>query len=143
MKILETSVTQTGEGLWRIVTLVAHELPATAGASKSAEDLELSRGGLGEGPTGHAVPDRIVRYLIEHARGPKGENMTRMRGAIGGNPGTVNRQAWTLATNAPDLQKRLRGWVQTVDRGQYALTPIARRRIAEAGPDELQAWHLS
>lgn len=47
----------------------------------------------------------------------------------GGNPRTVNRQAWTLSTNAPDLQIRLRGWVVSPERGHYALSPAARERL--------------
>src|SRR5439155_9147256 len=64
---------------------------------------------FGEGPTGDAIPDRIVRCLIEHR--PGSMSVAEIQRCVGGNPGTVNRQAWTLATNAPDLQLRLRGWV--------------------------------
>ena len=39
-----------------------------------------------------------------------------------------DRQAWTLAANAPDLQRRLRGWVVKADRGRYALSPRARQK---------------
>ncbi len=84
---------------------------------------------IGEGPTGRAVPDKIVKYLIE--RDPEPATLRDIQRAIGGNAGTASRQAWTLATNAPDLQLRLRGWVRRVDRGIYQLTPAARARLNE------------
>jgi len=84
---------------------------------------------IGEGPTGRAVPDKIVKYLIE--RDPEPATLRDIQHAIGGNAGTASRQAWTLATNAPDLQLRLRGWVRRVDRGLYQLTPAARARLKE------------
>lgn len=95
--------------------------------------LDLSTGegqvpapSLGEGPTGDAIPDRIVKCLIDHA--PDSVSLAEIRRYVGGNSATVGRQAWTLAENAPDLQHRLRGWVIKLERGQYALSLEAMRR---------------
>jgi len=84
---------------------------------------------LGEGPTGNAIPDQIVKFLIE--RGPGSVSISEIQNAVGGNPATVNRQAWTLANNAPDLQLRLRGWVVSDGRGRYALSIEAINRVPE------------
>lgn len=82
---------------------------------------------IGEGPTRDAVPDKIVRFLIE--RSPEDAGLRDIHDAVGGNPGTVNRQAWTLANDAPDLQRRLVGWVQSAGRGRYRLTEAARKQL--------------
>ena len=87
---------------------------------------------LGAGPTGEAVPDLIVRALIDNLPAPSMSLSEESERAVGRHPGTINRQAWTLAANAPDLQHRLRGWVTNPERGRYALTPAARRRIDNA-----------
>ncbi len=115
MKILETRVEPDGPG--RIVVITRIELEESA---ETADEI-------GEGPTGEAVPDRIVRALIDNL--PLSLSLGEIQQAVGGNPGTVNRQAWTLANNASDLQLRLRGWVMHVERGRYALTPEAKRRL--------------
>ena len=94
-----------------------------------AGQSQTSHSDIGEGPTGRAVPDKIVKYLIE--RDPEPATLRDIQREVGGNAGTASRQAWTLATNAPDLQLRLRGWVRRVDRGLYQLTPAARARLKE------------
>lgn len=97
-----------------------------------ADRHEEASSAIGEGPTGDAVPDKIVRALI-------GEVPTysltadQLKRRLGGNAGTVNRQAWTLAANAPDLQLRLRGWVVNPERGLYALSEAARKVIESGG----------
>jgi hypothetical protein len=82
---------------------------------------------IGEGPTGDAIPDRIVRALVECC--PEAMTPTELHDMIGGNRATINRQAWTLANNTPDLQRRLRGWVTSSERGRYTLSRAARERI--------------
>jgi hypothetical protein len=57
----------------------------------------------------------------------------QLKRRLGGNPDTVNRQAWMLAANAPDLQHRLRGWVVSPERGVYALSEAARKAIKKGG----------
>lgn len=83
---------------------------------------------IGDGPalTG-AIPDRIVTALIQAPDHTL--SLSQLRSIVGGNPGTVSRQAWTLATNARDLQIRLRGWVHSPERGRYALTPQALKVV--------------
>ena len=121
MKILETRVEPAGPGLIRVITLI------------DTNEAEPGRDGadpnLGAGPTGTAVPDLIVRALIEALPAPS-MSLADIQSVVGRNPGTVNRQAWTLATNAPDLQLRLRGWVTSPERGRYALTAAARSQLA-------------
>lgn len=95
---------------------------------------------LGEGPTGMAIPDQIVKVLIE--RGPGSVPISEIQKAVGGNPATVNRQAWTLANNAPDLQHRLRGWVVSDGRGRYALSIEAINHIPEMMPFHSQVAHV-
>jgi len=89
---------------------------------------------LGEGPTGTAIPDQIVKFLIDRA--PGSVAISEIQKTVGGNPATVNRQAWTLANNAPDLQHRLRGWVVSDGRGRYALSIEAIN-----GLPEMKAFH--
>jgi hypothetical protein len=121
MQILESRVEPAGPGLIRVVTLIDTN-EAEPGCGEADPNL-------GEGPTGSAIPDFIVRVLIENLSAPS-MSLAEIQRVVGGNPGTVNRQAWTLATNAPDLQLRLRGWVTSPERGRYALTAAARRRLA-------------
>ena len=129
MRVVDTTVEAVAPSQIRVVTIID--------LSASGDRLEDD---LGEGPTGDAVPDRIVRYLID--QGSSSVGLAEIQKAVGGNPATVNRQAWTLANNAPDLQRRLRGWVVSTDRGRYALSPQARRELglqtdagsAAAGP---------
>ncbi len=118
MEIIETTVEVVGEGLIRV--------SATIDISPSG-DGDAPENELGAGPTGDAIPDRIVRCLIES--GPGSVSLAEIRRVVGGNSATVNRQAWTLASNAPDLQRRLRGWVVKVDRGRYVLSPAARKKL--------------
>jgi len=120
MRIVDTQMEQVGPGRIRIITMIE-----VRDGSDSARPLPQ----LGEGPTGNAIPDRIVRCLIDH--GPGSVSLAEIQRAVGGNPATVNRQAWTLATDAPDLQLRLRGWVMKADRGRYALTPAARGQVRQ------------
>jgi hypothetical protein len=119
MRIVDTAVEPVARNRIRVITTIDLE-PGDA-------DLDPSGAALGEGPTGDAIPDRIVRCLID--RGPGSVKLADIHGVVGGNPGTVNRQAWTLANNAPDLQHRLRGWVVKADRGRYALSPAARKKL--------------
>jgi len=120
MRVLETSVEPITATTVRVTSVIDISATEPAGDEGSAT-------AFGDGPTGDAVPDRIVRFLIERA--PEDQSVAEIQRAVGGNPGTVNRQAWTLATNAPDLQIRLRGWVRTPGRGLYGLTPAALRQI--------------
>jgi hypothetical protein len=55
--------------------------------------------------------------------------LSKIQEIVGGNRNTVNRQTWTLASNAPDLQQRLRGWVFSPERGRYALTSTAIQQV--------------
>lgn len=119
MRVVESKVEHLDAGRFRITTILeedASSVPAEAATSE-----------IGEGPTGDAVPDKIVRALIQH--GPGSLAVAEIQREVGGNPRTVNRQAWTLSTNAPDLQIRLRGWVVSPERGHYALSPAARERL--------------
>lgn len=111
--------------------LDANRIRVTTVIDTSEPDSSKDRPGpnLGEGPTGNAIPDQIVKFLIE--RGPGSVSISEIQDAVGGNPATVNRQAWTLANNAPDLQLRLRGWVVSDGRGRYALSIEAIDRIPE------------
>ena len=124
--IVETRIEDAGHNRIRIVTMI--DL-GTSSADQHSEEP------IGEGPTGDAIPDKIVRYLID--RSPEDARLSEIQDVVGGNPGTVNRQAWTLANNAPDLQRRLVGWVQSPGRGRYELTPRARELIA--GREELSS----
>jgi hypothetical protein len=121
MTIIEASVEDTGDG--RFCLTVIFEVP-----KGEASDSKITQIGGGPAPTG-AVPDRIVRALIqapEHTL-----SLAELHQLVEGNPGTISRQAWTLATNAPDLQIRLRGWVFSPERGRYSLTPEAIRVLGE------------
>jgi hypothetical protein len=118
-RIIDSSVERLDSHRVRVTTTI--ELGADEG-SEVVYPIDL-----GEGPTGDAIPDKIVRCLID--RGPGSVTLAELQNHVGGNPSTVNRQAWTLASNAPDLQRRLRGWVMHVERGRYALSPAARLRL--------------
>src|ERR1700674_895449 len=98
MRIVDTRIEPADEGRFCIVTTIEIDGP----------EVDENTEPIGAGPTGSAVPDQIVKALISSASGSM--SLSEIHLAVGGNPGTVNRQAWTLATNAPDLQKRLRGW---------------------------------
>jgi hypothetical protein len=116
MRVIDTTVEPVGPNRVRVTSTI--ELTA---------DPADDRPELGEGPTGDAIPDHIVRCLIDRA--PSSVTLAEIQTTVGGNPATVNRQAWTLANDAPDLQRRLRGWVTAVDRGRYALSPAARLKL--------------
>lgn len=123
MIILESSIEDIGGGRFRLIT--------TFEIAEINEKSEVRENPIGGGPTQTgAVPDRIVHALIRAA----GHTLTlpELHQIVEGNPGTVSRQAWTLATNAPDLQIRLRGWVFSPERGRYSLTPEAIRFLGEA-----------
>jgi hypothetical protein len=119
MRIVESSIEAIEDGQYRLIL--------TLGPGED-ERGEVSDSPIGSGPSGNrAVPDRIVRALIDAPDHTL--TLADLHRIVGGNPGTVSRQAWTLATNAPDLQIRLRGWVFSPDRGRYSLTAPAIREI--------------
>jgi hypothetical protein len=126
MRILSTDVEVIDATRIRVVSVID--------ISEPDESIREPSSTLGEGPTRQAIPDRIVRFLIE--RGPGSVSISEIQRAIGGNPATINRQAWTLANNAPDLQHRLRGWVISDGRGRYALSVEAINELPEMKP-----WH--
>jgi hypothetical protein len=119
-----------------IETIDVHRIRVTTviDTSEQSSSNDEAAPKLGEGPTGTAIPDRIVKVLVDRA--PGSVAISEIQKALGGNPATVNRQAWTLANNAPDLQHRLRGWVVSDGRGRYALSVEAINRI----PD-MKAFH--
>lgn len=122
MKIIASTVEPDGPGRIKVTTTIELSTALPEGAPPSVV--------IGDGPSGDAIPDKIVRALI-------GEMPThslsadQLKRRLGGNPATVNRQAWTLAANAPDLQRRLRGWVVSPERGLYALSDAARAIIEQ------------
>ena len=116
MRVIYTEIEQLDATTIRVTTTL--DLAGEPSAAPS---------GLGEGPTGDAIPDQIVRYLIDRA--PEPVALADIQAELGGNPSTVNRQAWTLASNAPDLQIRLRGWVTSPNRGEYQLTLAALEQL--------------
>ena len=119
MRIVESSIEAMGDGRFRLILTLEPGEDKRGGVSGQA---------IGSGPFGNeAVPDRIVRALIDAPDHTL--TLAELRRIVGGNPGTVSRQAWTLATNAPDLQIRLRGWVISPDRGRYSLTAQAIRKM--------------
>jgi len=137
-EVLETRIEDAGPGQLRVITtlgIVADD--GDAGGSGGGPGGETGGGtgpgqgddGLGEGPTRDTVPDRIVLTLI--AGGGTSMAAADIKMKVGGNPGTVNRQCWTLAGNEPDTPHRLRGWVVTPERGRYALSAAARRRLED------------
>jgi hypothetical protein len=111
--IIESRIEPAGPNRYRVIATI--EIDPT--------DAVAALEPIGEGPTGDAIPDHIVRYLIRQS--PVSASLAEIQAAVGGNARTVNRQAWTLANNAPDLQLRLRGWVTSPDRGRYALSTAA------------------
>lgn len=120
MRVIETTYQPIGEGRSQLIVTFEEEHENLVDPSIPA---------IGGGPIqSRAIPDEIVHELIT-AGPPYSLTLSEIHHLIGGNPRTVNRQAWTLATNAPDLQIRLRGWVYSPERGRYALTPEAIRRI--------------
>jgi len=125
MHVIDTKVEAAGPNRFVIMTTVELGGPA------AGVDVEPT---LGEGPTDKAVPDLIVRALIERAPEPitlRELHVLFDEEVEGANRGTINRQAWTLAANAPDLQRRLRGWVVSLGQGRYALSDAALDRLAE------------
>ena len=119
MRVLSSEVEVIGKDRIRVVSVIdISELDI----GHTARELAI-----GKGPIGTAIPDKIVKYLIERA--PHSIPISEIQAAVGGNPATVNRQAWTLANNAPDLQLRLRGWVVGEGRGRYALSIEAINQI--------------
>jgi hypothetical protein len=117
MTIIESSFEDLGNEQFRLT--IKFELPKPQATGETTGEI-----GGGPAQTG-AVPDRIVHALI---RAPGHTlTLTELHKTVEGNPGTISRQAWTLATNAHDLQIRLRGWVFSPERGRYSLTPEAVR----------------
>jgi hypothetical protein len=85
-----------------------------------------------------SVVDKIVRLLVASWRSWEGDGapslpISHIKQAVGGNPGTVNRQARALAKNLPELKKALRGWVISPERGHYALSPAAQDFLTAEG----------
>jgi len=119
VRVIESKVERLEGGRFRVTTILEED------PSLAKREAAISE--IGEGPTGNAVPDKIVRALIKNKT--RSVAMAEIQREVGGNPRTVNRQAWTLSTNAPDLQIRLRGWVVSPERGHYALSPAARKRL--------------
>ena len=115
LRILDSSVEEIKKGRYRMSVVF--------------ETVDDDLYGMPENPIGGGpaqtgtVPDRIVHALIQAPQHTL--TLTELHQIVEGNPGTVSRQAWTLATNAPDLQIRLRGWVFSPARGRYSLTPKA------------------
>jgi len=128
VRVIETEVEVIAPSRIRVTTLI-----------ELGDETEEQSVVLGEGPTGDAVPDRIVRSLIRES--PTSMSLSEIQAEVGGNAATVSRQAWTLATNQPDLQIRLRGWVTSPERGRYVLTELARDCVA-AEPDPQATWSL-
>jgi hypothetical protein len=118
MRVIDTTVEVAGPDRLRVVTLI-----------DTAPDGGGDLGAIGEGPTGSAVPDAIVRALVRAH--PSSVSLKDLHHQLGYPTATINRQAWTLATNAPDLQRRLQGWVTRAGRGRYTLTPAAVARLSD------------
>ncbi len=132
-EVLESRVEELGPGRLRVMTVLrqVHEMAAPAPLDSIPVNDEL-----GEGPDRETVPDRIVLALI--AGGGTSQAGFQLKPRVGGNESTFYRQVRTLATNAPDTPKRLRGWVTSVDHGRYALSGAARRRLED--PAVLAHW---
>jgi len=125
MQVLETRIELGAPGQIVVTTVI--------NIGDEAE-TPIAGGALGSGPSGEAIPDQIVQELISSS--PNALSLAELQQYVGGNPATVSRQAWTLATNAPDLQLRLKGWVESAGRGRYALSPAARRFLASGALTE-------
>jgi hypothetical protein len=120
MRVVETRYRLIGEGRSQLIVTFEEE---------HEKFVEAFAPEIGGGPIqSRAIPDEIVHALITVGP-PYSLTLSEIHKLIGGNPRTINRQAWTLATNAPDLQIRLRGWVYSPERGRYSLTPAAIRHI--------------
>lgn len=128
-EVLESRVEEAGPGRLRLVTTLGVVSGGGSG-SDGGRGQDPPGDGLGDGPTRDAVPDRIVLALI--AAGGTSMAAAEIKAKVGGNPGTVNRQCWTLAGNEPDTPHRLRGWVVSPERGRYALSAAARLRLDDA-----------
>ena len=134
MKLVETSIEQVGPGRFRLTAILEEGIAASSIEATRSE----SKVGLGGGPAMvPAVPDRIVHALIQAP--DYSLTVAEIQEIVGGNKGTVNRQAWTLANNAPDLQIRLRGWVFSPERGRYSLTAEAIRFLTGGVPERWPA----
>jgi hypothetical protein len=125
MRIVETKIEAAASGRFLIMTTVEIDDKAMQETSDASP--------LGAGPTGEAIPDLIVRALIDRA--PESMTLNELHTLFdqeveSANRGTINRQAWTLATNAPDLQHRLRGWVVSAGHGRYRLSNAALEQLA-------------
>ena len=131
-EVLMCRVDEAGPGQLRLVTLlgiVPEEQEGRRGP-RPADD------GLGEGPTRKTVPDRITLALI--SAGGTSRAGFELKPRVGGNESTFYRQCRTIATNAPDTPKRLRGWVVSPEHGRYALSAAARRRLED--PEVREYW---
>jgi hypothetical protein len=131
VRIVTSSIEPLEAGRYRLSLILEDDIPR--GLSS-----EVSLSAIGSGPIqSGAIPDRIVHALIQ-AGPPYSLSLSQIQKVVGGNSGTVNRQARTLAKNAPDLQIRLRGWVFSPRRGEYSLTVAAIRHVEGDGPGKLK-----
>jgi hypothetical protein len=125
MRIVSTTIEALEFGRFRMISILEVDPPNVTRSGNSSQHP------IGSGPIeSGAIPDRIVHALIQ-AGPPYSMNLSDIQSVLGGNPRTVNRQAWTLASNAPDLQIRLRGWVFSPVRGKYALSEAAIRHVED------------
>ena len=133
-EVLECRVEEAGPGQLRLVTLLGivpeEEVKEDGDGPRPVDD------GLGEGPTRETVPDRIALALI--AAGGTSHAGFELKPRVGGNESTFYRQSRTIATNAPDTPKRLRGWVVSPEHGRYALDAAVRRRLED--PEVREYW---
>lgn len=133
MRVVDVSIEPIGASKFNIALIIEDDgrTEQAIPAEQSGSDTEI-----GSGPAAaRAIPDQIVVALIR-ARDHTLE-LSKIQEIVGGNRNTVNRQAWTLASNAPDLQKRLRGWVLSPERGRYALTSTAIQQVNRKAAEEL------
>jgi len=124
MKVVQNSIEKIGPQRYRLTTIIEGAITSLSSeTTATATKVEL-----GKGPAKvSTIPDRIVHALIQAP--DHSLTLSEIQNVVGGNKGTVNRQAWTLANNAPDLQIRLRGWVFSPERGRYSLTSDALRVV--------------
>jgi len=130
MRIVDTKIEPVSGTCFRLIVTFDDD---------QVTDAETTFPDIGGGPIrSRAIPDEIVHSLIASGF-PYSLTLSEIHERVKGNPATINRQAWTLATNASDLQIRLRGWVYSPERGRYALTPAAIRVIEGSRASSLAA----
>lgn len=125
MRIIETNVEPIEMGRFRVTIIVDPNFSPNMDFEKDPKLLPEAASGPIQS---RAIPDDIVHELIQSGP-PYSLTLSELHERIDGNPATISRQAWTLATNQADLQIRLRGWVYSPERGRYSLTSAAVRRI--------------